>query len=360
MGEKGEVTKTNDFGPFFRVAFGENSGFGNHYGAGFTHELSETGKGGTGGDNVVNQGDFFSLEGQAVFTVKPESLGLAGGDADNLMVEAVDHVGFFDFAGNDVGDFQLFGEFVGKGNAFNFRGNQAIEVVWEATGEGAGGFGNEDGVAKDIEDGDFEVGSDGEKGEGAGEAAKVQAVILFFWHLTKTGVIKRMAARAGAIFRPGGNHIENEFPGGGYGGIKIVDNLSGGNWFEFGLENEAGVIIGDDGNGGVAKGKFLGEDNFRILGHVHDIPIHLGKPGGFGGSGEAGTVNDNGSTTGMNWKVKTFGMFESVLAKTGAIGKSGGNVGDDGAVVVGISAVFSAIDELVKDDKVAGLKMGLE
>lgn len=113
------------------------------------------------------------------------------------------------------------------------------------------------------------------------------------------------------------------------------------------------VVVGDEGDGGVAEGEFAREDGFRVSGHVDQRPAGRRVPLGLRPGGEAGPLDDHHHAAVVNVGSGLARGLEHGRSPRGAVRVGEGDVGG-AVVVVRLGTARGPVDELVGKDHAAG------
>ncbi len=116
------------------------------------------------------------------------------------------------------------------------------------------------------------------------------------------------------------------------------------------------IVVGDHGDGTVAKFGFAGEFGFGGIGHADDVEIHGAVHVGFGEGGELRAFHADVCAFAMDFDAA---MDASVGENAGDLRASGSiesDVSDEAAAEKCGDAILGTIDELVGNEKFAGFE----
>src|SRR5581483_4953465 len=167
-------------------------------------------------------------------------------------------------------------------------------------------------------------------------------------------------ARTGAFSGDLRHGVEDDVFQTGVVGVENADDLVGADRGEAGFALDANVVIGDERNVDITDLELPREDDFRVLGHVDDLPTLRAEPPALRPSAEARTLDhDHGA---FRSHVDAAGLAGVVhdAPQLGTVGVGAADVRRDGAVVVRVLAAGRAIDELITDHEALALHMRLE
>lgn len=132
----------------------------------------------------------------------------------------------------------------------------------------------------------------------------------------------------------------------------------GGDGFDIG--DHTAVVVGDEGDVDDGHSEFVTQVALWILGHVDDVPAHLGEPFRFGFGAEPWPLDDDDGAAVVTDDVMFADRFDRQFAEGFVVHIRRGDVAGDGAVVERVVATLGAVNELVGDHKVAGFDFSLK
>src|SRR4030042_5643383 len=120
------------------------------------------------------------------------------------------------------------------------------------------------------------------------------------------------------------------------------------------------IPIGNERDVQVAHAEFTSQRDFRVLGHVYDIPSHGVIPFALGFCAEAGSVDDHRGSAAAVWYPQLLSRIRADLAHLGAVGLSAVDVYRGRSVIIGRTLSCRPIDELIAEDESTGRSLPLE
>ena len=155
--KQGQLLQIDQVGPLLSIALGQNGHAAADLAAGLFHQSFQGFQAFAGGDDIVHDQNFLSLDQCSIGTVQIQLLLPGGGDGIDGDGEDVPHVQLGSLPGKNIlGITGLTGHFMGQGNALGFGGENVVifrGTLQQLPGTGYGQLL----IAKDYEAGNVPV-----------------------------------------------------------------------------------------------------------------------------------------------------------------------------------------------------------
>src|SRR5581483_1408316 len=102
-----------------------------------------------------------------------------------------------------------------------------------------------------------------------------------------------LGASAGALFGNRGDDVEEQGADALQVRLEEPEHLGLGHRLHAADALDAGVVVGDEGDGGVTHAELPGQVGLGVLGHVDDVEALAAVPAGLGPAREAGPLDDD-------------------------------------------------------------------